>query len=300
MSQATLRSRLRLTSRLVETPPGEHTLTPASFHRLIIHEGAPVVSSSASEGGRTERHLQRAGDIDFIHAGCWGGWRDEVPSCVLALTICPTLFLDAGTRSGIAPKSLRLPPRLHFQDSRLAGLAWLAPRGDEARTDAGAFADAIGTAMAVRLLDHARSSETAIHPGQIRTRALDYRRLKSVLAYIDDHVDQTLSLDVLARAAGLRRSHFTVAFRHATGVSPHQFVTRRRVEIARRLLTEGGMAISEVAYQTGFAHQSHLARIMRRHTGLSPRDLVRERYNPDGGAPDLGDLSLKSLPGLSA
>jgi AraC family transcriptional regulator len=59
------------------------------------------------------------------------------------------------------------------------------------------------------------------------------------------------------------------------GQSVHAYVMERRVERARALLLEHRMSISEVALETGFAHQSHLARWMRRLLGVSPSDVLK-------------------------
>jgi AraC family transcriptional regulator len=55
----------------------------------------------------------------------------------------------------------------------------------------------------------------------------------------------------------------------------HQYVIQRRVELAKTLLLRGEMSITEVALAAGFAHQSHLARHMRRALGMPPRAVKR-------------------------
>jgi AraC family transcriptional regulator len=54
----------------------------------------------------------------------------------------------------------------------------------------------------------------------------------------------------------------------------HRYVVRRRVERARTLLLQGELKASEVALASGFAHQSHMARWMRRELGLTPSELL--------------------------
>jgi AraC-like DNA-binding protein len=75
-----------------------------------------------------------------------------------------------------------------------------------------------------------------------------------------------------AEVVGLSASHFKLLFREATGLPPHQYLIRRRVKRARNLLSAGELSISQIATETGFAHQSHLARHMHRVLG-SPRAL---------------------------
>jgi AraC family transcriptional regulator len=59
------------------------------------------------------------------------------------------------------------------------------------------------------------------------------------------------------------------------GLAVHQYVIQRRVELAKTLLLQKQKSITEIALEAGFAHQSHLARHMRRMLGLPPRALKR-------------------------
>lgn len=260
----------RLLARLIRVDRGNHVVSPGPDHRLILHCGSPVFATSIADGVTAGRHLQRDGDMDFIPAGTSGWWRDEAPSTVLALTLSPSLFREAGRRMGCSSRALEPRPWLHRRDEPLASLARMAPRaGDETTPGALAFGEAVGKAMALRILILGGDAL----PRTTRVRPLDGRRLRAVLAHIDENIDQPLTLDRLAGVAGLRRSHFAAAFRLATRLPPRQFIIRRRVEIACALLARNAGSISEVAFRTGFAHQSHLARAMRTITGLTPRDI---------------------------
>ena len=77
-----------------------------------------------------------------------------------------------------------------------------------------------------------------------------------------------------AQAAGIGLSQFKSLFKQSVGLAPHQYLLRRRVERARELLERERLPIAEAAAATGFAHQSHLARNMRRLIGVTPRQLV--------------------------
>ena len=94
-----------------------------------------------------------------------------------------------------------------------------------------------------------------------------------MLCYIEDNLSQDISLRDVAAVAGLSASHFKSLFRESVGLPVHQYLIRRRVERAKSLLGEGKMPISQIAFETGFAHQSHLARHMRRLLGVSPKAL---------------------------
>jgi AraC family transcriptional regulator len=96
--------------------------------------------------------------------------------------------------------------------------------------------------------------------------------LRGVLEYIEEHLASDLSLFEIASVAGLSVSHAKSIFRGATGLPIHQYVIRRRVQRAVHLLAASAMPISQIALECGFAHQSPLARHMRRLVGVSPAE----------------------------
>lgn len=80
---------------------------------------------------------------------------------------------------------------------------------------------------------------------------------------------------MLARACGLSRSYFGRAFKISTGVPPHKWLLRHRVQDACEMLRQTGDRISEIAVNCGFADQSHFTRVFRAMTGLCPADWRR-------------------------
>ncbi len=101
--------------------------------------------------------------------------------------------------------------------------------------------------------------------------------VERVRLYVDEHLDSDLSLDRLARVAETKPSLLTQAFVELHSATPHQFVIRRRLEAARRLLIVSSLPISEIALQTGFASQSHLSVAFKRATGETPNRFRRAK-----------------------
>jgi AraC family transcriptional regulator len=99
---------------------------------------------------------------------------------------------------------------------------------------------------------------------------LSQRRLARVFDYVRANVGSDLSLNELAKVAGVSPSHFKTLFKQSVGVPVHQYVIRRRVEYATELLQRNDPPLADVALQAGFANQSHLARWMKRLTGVTP------------------------------
>ena len=95
------------------------------------------------------------------------------------------------------------------------------------------------------------------------------RRLRE---HIDSNIDQRISVEALAKLANLSVCYFVRAFKLSVGVTPHDYLIRRRVKRTMELLSGTDMSLSEIALAAGFADQSHCARRFRQHVGMSPRD----------------------------
>jgi len=96
--------------------------------------------------------------------------------------------------------------------------------------------------------------------------------LRRVREYIDAHLDEKVSVELLAGVAGLSTFHFARAFKQSEGVAPHEHLIQRRIRRAMELLAGTDLSISEVAAAAGFSDQSHCARLFRERVGLCPRD----------------------------
>lgn len=94
--------------------------------------------------------------------------------------------------------------------------------------------------------------------------------LRRVRAYIDDHIGERISLDELARQAGVSRFHFARQFRLTTGESPMEYLRRIRIERSKSILQSRETPIAEVAAILGFSDQSHFTRIFARLVGVPP------------------------------
>src|ERR1700744_5926920 len=95
--------------------------------------------------------------------------------------------------------------------------------------------------------------------------------------FIEPHLGGDLSVADLAGECGLSASYFARAFRLATGTPPHQWLIKRRIERAKRLLREGSLDLAQIAVACGFADQSHLSRTFARHEGHTPGKWRRVR-----------------------
>jgi AraC family transcriptional regulator len=130
------------------------------------------------------------------------------------------------------------------------------------------YADCISLAIVTRL--HAAGRHAA--PGRkARAPELPRWRLKRAIDYVESHLGETVTLVDLALATGLTRMHFAAQFRAATGLRPHEYLLRRRIERAQEMLTETTMSVVDIALTVGFQTQSHFTTVFKRFTGQPPK-----------------------------
>jgi len=117
----------------------------------------------------------------------------------------------------------------------------------------------------------AADADIAITNSRQRFRGgLPPRALRRVREYVEAHLDETISLEVLAGIAGLSMYHFARAFKQSESVTPHEYVVQRRVQHGLELLAGTQLPLSEIALASGFSDQSHFARRFREHVGVTP------------------------------
>jgi AraC family transcriptional regulator len=98
---------------------------------------------------------------------------------------------------------------------------------------------------------------------------------KKVSDYIEDHLDEEISLQELADVAELSRYHFARAFKQSFGIPPHRYHMSRRMERAKTLLEVPARSVTEVGMMLGFAETSSFTTSFRRSVGLTPSDYRR-------------------------
>ena len=108
-----------------------------------------------------------------------------------------------------------------------------------------------------------------------KDRSLTHTQLQQAVDYINTHLDRDLSLVQIAGVIHLSPTYFASLFKRATGISPHQYVIRQRVERAKLLLSQTDLMIADIAVQVGFSSQSHLTQQFKRLTSMTPKQIPR-------------------------
>jgi AraC-like DNA-binding protein len=121
---------------------------------------------------------------------------------------------------------------------------------------------------------HMRPRLDAVCPSQEPARkargGLAPRALRRVCEYIDENFATNVDFDALATTAGMSRCHFARAFKQSVGTTPHDYLTRQRLDKAMEFLADSDLCLAEIALACGFADQSHFTRVFSRTLGTTP------------------------------
>jgi AraC family transcriptional regulator len=106
-------------------------------------------------------------------------------------------------------------------------------------------------------------------------------RVRKVLTYIESNLSGAILVTALARIAGMSCSRFHRRFRARFGLTPHMYVTLKRVEFAQVLMLTTNDSLSQISLACGMTDQAHFTRIFRRLTGETPARWRRALSEPD-------------------
>jgi AraC-like DNA-binding protein len=259
---------------LIPVRPGDLVILPggnAHWVRDSTSTAAPSLTSILEHNDVID------GELHF------GG--DEGP---LTEIVCGVFRADD---AGSAPWMEHLPPVIR-SPAAPEGEAWRAAAAGALRDEARSPTVG-GSAIVNRLLESlladairtelVRSSDGAAAPAD----ALTDRRIGRVLVRIHESPEERWTVESLAGIAAMSRSAFASRFRFLVGEAPIQYVTRHRLERARRLLRSTDLTVAEIARRVGYASESALSRALKSSNGEGPSE-IRGRSRSESSKVETG------------
>ncbi len=113
-------------------------------------------------------------------------------------------------------------------------------------------------------------------------------RIDQSITHMRKHLSEKITLNLLADAAGLSPSSFSRLFRKATGILPNDFLTRLRIDEAKKRLTQADSRVKEVSAAVGFSNEFYFSRTFHRIVGVSPSIYIKRRQLRIAVASSLG------------
>jgi len=209
-----------------------------------------------------------AARVRCVFRGPYDALHLHLPNNLIAEYACDT---PARQRAALCSQSTPV------RDPMVEQLAWALLGANEIGGALGRlYADCISMALVARLLAGTGRAATTARP---KVAKLAQWRLRRAVDYIDARLAEAVRLGEVASAAGLSRMHFAAQFKATTGLRPHEYLLRRRIERAQEMLVGTRMSLVDVGLSVGFQTQSHFTSVFRRFVGQPPLAWRESRGN---------------------
>jgi AraC family transcriptional regulator len=240
---------------------------------IFLHQSGPVVFETKQRGRFQEERIH-PGDISMAPPGLRHSIRCRQPVEVLCLSLDNAIMACAASDFE-RPGGTELDWKRGIQDPLVREIILtLVNDLQNGRPLDGIYAESLSHTLATHLLQ-----KHAVNEIKRRNYGLGLPKhlLRSVLEFIDAHYQENLTLQTLARQAGLSPFHFSRLFKLSMGEPPYRYLLRRRLRRGAELLAQGDLSIAGIAQRAGFADQSHFAAHFKRIYGLTPTAFLRSK-----------------------
>jgi AraC family transcriptional regulator len=250
-------------------PRHEH---PQHFLHVVL---SGTVKYEVNTRGRQLRFTSRPGTIFLLPRGTVDEVNWTGPTQRLALAIHPRLLINALDETA-HETDIELTEHWNLIDRHISALLLEMSADLEDSSPAGTiYGESLANALAVYLLNRyaVRRVAPVVHKG-----GLPGYRLKRVLDYIANSLEENISLSQLSAIAGMSPHYFSELFKQSTGRTPHHYVLLQRIERAKQHLRDPKRSIIEAGLDAGFQNSSHFARVFRKVEGTSPSKFRADMY----------------------
>lgn len=129
------------------------------------------------------------------------------------------------------------------------------------------FIDKIMTAMCSYIATRCACVEVQEESARLGLAGWQEKRVREILY---SHLAENISLETLAAACSLSRSHFARSFKKSTGMTPHQCQVQMRIDRSKHLLEHSCNSVAAIGLECGFSDQSHFTRVFFKRVGSTP------------------------------
>ncbi|QGZ93726.1 helix-turn-helix domain-containing protein [Terricaulis silvestris] len=229
--------------------------------------------------GPAEEAAPRDGGIWLSPAGIGKGISITAPIPATMHLYLPAALFDGLNEDFNLPlnpaQSIRYAAGMRDEVIETVGQSILSELGNETASGR-MYVETAAVTLAARLLQK-YCDGGACAPIDVASLRADHSRLRRVLDYISDNLEEKITLEQLAHVARLSVFHFGRMFTRTIGVSPSRYVSRMRLEQAMAELAIGKLPLAEIALKAGFSSQASFTRAFHRATGVTPGEYRTRR-----------------------
>ena len=237
----------------------------------IAMNPAQVRGEWQGENGHIERREMNGDMAWIVPPGVEHVIHFDRPATLIHLYLSGSFFNKMVEDAPDSVESLLIPSIL-VRDPFLVELAKSLHRESREGHLTELFTQSVATLTATHLVRSYSNRSRAFHSYR---GGMGPSRERRVLSYIAEHLNESITLEELAKVAEISPNYLIALFRQSIGMTPHKYVVLKRVEQARMLLKHRDLTLLEIAQRCGFQDQSQFTTVFRRYAGITPGQLRR-------------------------
>jgi AraC family transcriptional regulator len=248
-------------------PPNE-----SPEHYLQQHSIGIILSSAiggvAVNGKRYGSQPCQSGEMFIAAAGTdFQSYAVEEQEFI-AIALDPTDF-DNTVYESTNGNLIEFIPHWPISDPLIFGIGWaLKTELESGGLNGTLYVDALKNALSMHILHRYCAQKPKLRDFE---NGLDPRKLQIVIDYINDHLYRDLHLAELANLVQMSSYYFCRLFKQSTGITPHQYMTKCRIEKAKQLLKIPELSIAYISQEVGYKDQSHFSKTFGKIVGVTPK-----------------------------
>ena len=224
------------------------------------------------DGGISQTSPVIAGSI-LIHSDRDFVWHyRQKQSEWLSIEIEPEVFTHIAKESGLSG-NLEPEYRVLFSDPTILNIAQLF-KAEVVKSGAAEeiYVESLRNLLAIHLIrNYSSIGRTNLDKQLVKTASpLDTLQVKQLQDFIEENLDQKISIAQLAAIVHLSQFHFARAFKESVGTTPYRYLVQRRIERAKTLLKVTRLSVLEISIRVGYINLSHFTKQFRRYVGVTP------------------------------
>lgn len=247
--------------------PFEQPEVTAVGHILSIHLSDPIELEHKSDYP-WQRDLIEPGAFCLTPDGTSfaARWQESVEAIVIRLNAD---WLDSIASQIVPLDNWELTIERGKQDNFLYSLVTTLRNEVANNYQAGqVYYDSLLNTLGIHLVSKYRTQPSSI---EVKQEGLSPAKLRTAIAFIEANCDRNLKLKEIAEAVGLSEFYCDRQFKKSLGITPHQYLTRYRIDRAKQLLKQQDFTIAQIAQKCGFSSQSYFTKQFRRSVGVTPK-----------------------------
>lgn len=243
---------------------------PPMTHHFLAFQLSKCTNQITQLNGKEYDGEYYPGEFLLAPAGVSGFSSWETTEEILSFSIAPEFLTKVAIETEcINPNKIEVRDLITSYDVQLENIAYYFLKEIKTEGIGGKiYIESLANIFAINLLRN-----QCVFTVQVKelTGGLSPYHKQQVIDYIKANLTHQIGLPEICQITGLSQYHFIREFKKSVGVTPHRYIMKQRVAKAKKLLNQQPkLSIVNIALDCGFCNQSHLGKVFKQHTGVTP------------------------------